>query len=65
MAICQSVGKIVPKWIVTKKFFCGLPFLSPMIRYKVDKLLGDEYHSSKNLERLWFLVEINLRNIGA
>jgi UDP-glucose 4-epimerase len=65
VAICQSVGKTVPKWKVPKFFFEGLSFLSPRIRYKVDKLLGDEYYSSKKLERLGFRAEKSLRDIGA
>ena len=65
VAICQSVGKTVPKWKVPKFFFDGLSFLSPRIRYKVDKLLGDEYYSSKKLERLGFRAEKSLRDIGA
>jgi UDP-glucose 4-epimerase len=60
VAICQSVGKTVPKWKVPKFFFDGLSFLSPRIRYKVDKLLGDEYYSSKKLERLGFRAEKSL-----
>jgi len=65
VAICQSVGKTVPKWSVPKIFFDGFSFLSPRIRYKVDKLLGDEHYSSKKLERLGFRAEKSLRDIGA
>jgi nucleoside-diphosphate-sugar epimerase len=59
-AICQSVGKTVPQWSVPKIVFEGLSLLSPRIRYKVDKLLGDEYYSSEKLEKLGFRAEKSL-----
>ena len=59
-AICQLVGKAVPKWSVPKIVFEGLSLLSPRIRYKVDKLLGDEYYSSENLEELGFRADKSL-----
>jgi hypothetical protein len=34
--------------------------VSPRIRYKVDKLLGDEYYSSEKLEALGFKAEHSL-----
>ena len=62
-AICQSVGKTVPQWSVPKIVFEGLSLLSPRIRYKVDKLLGDEFYSSAKLEGLGFRAEKSLLNI--
>ena len=59
-AICQSVGKTVPQWSVPKIVFEGLSLLSPRIRYKVDKLLGDEFYSSAKLEGLGFRAEKSL-----
>jgi nucleoside-diphosphate-sugar epimerase len=61
-AICQSVGKTVPQWSVPKIVFEGLSLLSPRIRYKVDKLLGDEYYSSAKLEGLGFRAESTLKD---
>ena len=61
-AICQSVGKTVPQWSVPKIVFEGLSLLSPRIRYKVDKLLGDEFYSSAKLEGLGFRAEKSLRD---
>ena len=61
-AICQSVGKAVPQWSVPKIVFEGLSLLSPRIRYKVDKLLGDEFYSSAKLEGLGFRAEKSLLN---
>ena len=59
-AICQSVGKAVPQWSVPKIFFEGLSLFSPRIRYKVDKLLGDDYYSSDKLEKLGFRANKSL-----
>ena len=61
-AICQSVGKTVPQWSVPKIVFEGFSLLSPRIRYKVDKLLGDEFYSSAKLEGLGFRAEKSLLN---
>ena len=61
-AICQSIGKTVPQWSMPKIVFKGLSLLSPRIRYKVDKLLGDEYYSSEKLEGMDFRAEKSLRD---
>jgi nucleoside-diphosphate-sugar epimerase len=61
-AICKSVSKRVPTWSVPKYMFNTLSLLSPRIRYKVDKLLGDEYYSSKKLEALGFMAERTLED---
>ena len=61
-AICQAVGKTVPGWSVPKFLFDWLSLLSPRIRYKVDKLLGDEYYSSEKLEGLGFRAERTLKD---
>ena len=48
-AICLAVGKSVHARSVPKFFFDGISLLSPRLRHKVDKLLGDEYYSSEKL----------------
>jgi len=59
-AICQSIDKSVPNWSVPKFFFDTLSLLSSKFRYKVNKLLGDEYYSSEKLEALGFKAEKSL-----
>ena len=61
-AICQSVGKKVPKWSVPKIVFKGLSLLNPRISYKVDKLLGDDYYSSDKLDKLGFRAKKSLKD---
>ena len=58
----KAVGKTVPGWSVPKFLFDWLSLLSPRIRYKVDKLLGDEYYSSEKLEGMDFRAEKSLRD---
>ena len=61
-AIYQVDGKTAPDWSVPKFLFDGISLLSPLIRYKVDKLLGDEYYSSAKLRRLGFRAENSLKD---
>ena len=60
--LCHSVGKAVPNWSVPKFLFNALAKLSTKLKYKVDKLLGDEYYSSKKLEKMWFRAERTLKD---
>jgi UDP-glucose 4-epimerase len=59
-AICHAVGKPIPNWSVPKFLFNVLAKTSPKLRYKVDKLLGDEYYSSAKLEAIGFKAERTL-----
>ena len=52
--LCNIVGRPIPKWSVPKLLFNLIAFISPKIKYKVDKLLGDECYSSAKLEALGF-----------
>lgn len=64
-AICRAVGKPIPQWNVPKFMFDWIAMLSPRIRYKVDKLLENEYYSSEKLEALGFKAEKSLNDIDA
>jgi len=61
-AICQQVDKTVPRWSVPKFLFDGVASVSSRFRYKVEKLLGDEYYSSAKLESLGFRAERTLKD---
>ncbi|MDC0229378.1 NAD-dependent epimerase/dehydratase family protein [Deltaproteobacteria bacterium] len=63
-AMCKSVGKEVPSWSVPKFLFDLVSFVSSRFRYKVDKLLGDEYYSSEKIERLGFRAEKSLMDLN-
>ncbi len=62
--MCDVVGKSVPKWSVPKFFFDMIAFISPRIKYKVDKLLGDECYSSEKLELLGFKPQKTLKEMN-
>ena len=64
-SICLSVGKAIPNWSVPKFLFNALAKISPKLKYKVDKLLGDEEYSSEKLEQLGFQAEKNLMDFDA
>jgi len=61
-SICHSVGKAIPNWSVPKFLFNALAKISPKLKYKVDKLLGDEEYSSEKLEKLGYRAERTLKD---
>ena len=63
-ALCKSVGKKIPRWSVPKFVFDMLSLLSYRIKYRFDKLFGEEYYSSKKLEALGFKAKKTLENIN-
>jgi hypothetical protein len=50
----NALGKSTIKWNTPVLLFDMLSLASPRIKYKIDKLLGNECYSSKKLERLGF-----------
>ena len=62
--MCHVLGKPVPQWSVPKSFFDLAGSVSSRIRYKVDKLLGDECYSSEKLQALGFKAEKSLREMN-
>jgi nucleoside-diphosphate-sugar epimerase len=63
-AICNILGKSIPQWSVPMILFDMLSLLSPRIKYKVKKLLGDECYSSKKLEKLGFKAQKTLKDMN-
>jgi nucleoside-diphosphate-sugar epimerase len=61
-SICHAVGKTIPNWSIPEFLFDALAKLSPKLRYKVDKLLGNEEYSSEKLESLGFRAERTLKD---
>ena len=62
--MCNIAGRPVPKWSVPKFLFNMVAIISLKIRYKVDKLLGDECYSSKGLEALGFKAQRTLKEMN-
>ena len=57
-------GKRPLKWSVPKFVFLSLALLSPRIRYKIDKLLGDQCYSSKKLRLLGFVPKRKFKEMN-
>jgi UDP-glucose 4-epimerase len=63
-AMCIALGKSIPKWSVPKVLFDLVSLVSPRIKYKVDKLLGNECYSSAKLEALGFKAKKSLKDMN-
>ena len=62
--MCGIIGKLIPKWNVPKTLFDLASLMSPRIKYKINKLLGDECYSSAKLEALEFKVKKTLKDMN-
>ena len=63
-AMCGVIGKSIPKWSVPKILFDIAGLAGPRIKYKINKLLGDEYYSSGKLKELGFKAKKSLRDMN-
>jgi UDP-glucose 4-epimerase len=63
-AMCDVTGKLIPKWSVPKFLFDMVSLISPRIKYKLNKLLGDECYSSAKLEALGFKTKKSLKDMN-
>jgi UDP-glucose 4-epimerase len=63
-AMCVVLGKSIPKWSVPKFLFDIVSLINPRIKYKVNKLLGDECYSSTKLEKLGFKAQKTLKDMN-
>jgi UDP-glucose 4-epimerase len=62
--MCSLLNRPIPNWSIPKSFFYILGLLNPKIKYKVNKLLGDDFHSSQKLESLGFNCKHSLREMN-
>ncbi len=63
-AMCQALGKVFPKWHVPVFLFNIVASMSSSMRYKVDKLLGNECYSSEKIQSLGFKAERTLKEMN-
>ena len=63
-AMCISLNKPTPKWSVPKFVFDIASLINPRIKYKFNKLLGDECYSSAKLEALGFKAQKTLKDMN-
>lgn len=62
--MCNMVGRPIPKWSVPKILFDLASLMSSNIKYKINKLLGDECYSSNKLEALGFQATKSLKDMN-
>ena len=63
-AMCSVLNKSIPKWSVPKFLFDAVSLINPRIKYKLNKLLGDECYSSVKLESLGFKAKKTLKDMN-
>jgi UDP-glucose 4-epimerase len=63
-AMCSVLDKSIPKWSVPKFLFDTASLINPRIKYKLNKLLGDECYSSTKLEALGFKAQKTLEDMN-
>ena len=63
-AMCNILGKPIPKWSVPKGLFDMASLINLRIKYKISKLLGDECYSSAKLEALGFKAKKYLKDMN-
>jgi len=63
-AMCSALDKSIPKWSIPKSLFDVVSLISPRIKYKLNKLLGDECYSSVKLEALGFKAQKTLKDMN-
>jgi nucleoside-diphosphate-sugar epimerase len=63
-SMCSVLGKLIPKWSVPKFLFDMVSLVNPSIKYKFNKLLGDECYSSSKLEALGFKAQKTLKDMN-
>ena len=63
-AMCSVLDKSILKWSVPKILFDMASLVNPRIKYKLNKLLGDECYSSAKLEALGFKAKKTLKDMN-
>ena len=63
-AMCSALDKSIPKWSIPKFLFDMVSLMNPRIKYKLNKLLGDECYSSAKLESLGFKAQKTLKDMN-
>ena len=63
-AMCGALDKSTPKWSVPKFLFDMAFLINSSLKYKINKLLGDECYSSAKSETLGFKAQKTLKHIN-
>ena len=62
--LCGLVNKKIPNWSIPNFIFDIISYLSPTIKFKVNKLLGDDFYSSEKLDKLGFKANKSLKDMN-
>ena len=62
--MCIAVGKSVPRWSIPKFIFDLAKKLHPSLRFKINKLLGDDCYSAEKVKKLNFEPTRTLREMN-
>jgi UDP-glucose 4-epimerase len=63
-AMLEVIGKDIPKWYVPTIFFDILSKINVRLKYKIQKLLGNECYSSKKLESIGFRAKNSIKQMN-
>jgi nucleoside-diphosphate-sugar epimerase len=58
-----TLGKRIPRWTVPLFLFNVIALINPHLRYRIDKLLGDECYSSKKIQFIGFKAKKTLKDM--
>jgi nucleoside-diphosphate-sugar epimerase len=62
--MCSALDRSISKWSVPITLFDIASLVSPRVKYKINKLLGDECYSSAKLEALGFKAKKSLKDMN-
>jgi nucleoside-diphosphate-sugar epimerase len=61
--ISSTLGRRIPRWTVPQFLFNVIALITPHLRYRIDKLLGDECYSSKKIQSIGFKAKKTLKDM--
>ena len=61
--MCSTLDKRIPRWFVPQFLFNVIASISSHLRYRIDKLLGDECYSSKKIQSIGFKAKKTLKDM--
>ena len=59
----STLGKRIPRWTVPQLLFNVIASINSHLRYRIDKLLGDECYSSKKIQSIGFKAKNTLKDM--
>jgi len=62
--LCSLLGKKIPKWRIPKIVFTLISLCHHSLKYKVQKLLGDEFYSSSSIQSIGFKPKFTLKDLN-